>query len=102
MPKKRSLAWMWSHSRTTESRLYFRSDMNLRNTARAAVAMTLLGTFFGVSAVAEPPSRPLDAARLLRAVERLGVVVNVLYVAAHPDDENTRLLGYLHGERLLR
>src|SRR5262249_3878491 len=42
------------------------------------------------------------AAELLRAIERLGVVGNVLYVAAHPDDENTRLLAYLHGQRLLR
>lgn len=80
--------------------------MNLRNTARAAVAMTLLGTFFGgtfaFSGAAAAPNLPLDAGRLLRAVERLSVVGNVLYVAAHPDDENTRLLGYLHGEKLLR
>lgn len=79
--------------------------MNLRNTARAAVAMTLLGTFFGgtgASPALAAPNPPLDAGRLLRAVERLSVVGNVLYVAAHPDDENTRLLGYLHGEKLLR
>lgn len=42
------------------------------------------------------------AAELLRAIERLAVVGNVLYVAAHPDDENTRLLAYLSGEELAR
>ena len=44
----------------------------------------------------------MNAAELQRAVERLAVVGNVLYVAAHPDDENTRLLSYLANERLLR
>ncbi|MFO0578835.1 MAG: PIG-L family deacetylase [Polyangia bacterium] len=49
----------------------------------------------------QPPRQP-SSAELLRAIERLQVVGNVLYVAAHPDDENTRLLSYLVGERLLR
>jgi LmbE family N-acetylglucosaminyl deacetylase len=39
---------------------------------------------------------------LLRALERLSVVGSVLYVAAHPDDENTRLLAWLVGERGLQ
>jgi LmbE family N-acetylglucosaminyl deacetylase len=32
---------------------------------------------------------------LAHAVDRLGVTARVLYIAAHPDDENTRLLAYL-------
>jgi LmbE family N-acetylglucosaminyl deacetylase len=40
-------------------------------------------------------ARQPDGAELQRAVERLGVVGRVLYVAAHPDDENTRLLAWL-------
>src|SRR5438552_5899723 len=48
-----------------------------------------------------PPAQP-DAALLVRALDKLLVVGNVLYVAAHPDDENTRLLGWLGNERLLR
>lgn len=39
------------------------------------------------------------ASRLLRDIEQLQVVGSVLYVAAHPDDENTRLLSWLTGER---
>ena len=38
----------------------------------------------------------------MRAIDRLGVVGNVLYVAAHPDDENTRLLAWLANEKLVR
>jgi len=48
-----------------------------------------------------PPRQP-NAAELLRDIERLSVVGSVLYVAAHPDDENTRLLAYLANEKMLR
>jgi LmbE family N-acetylglucosaminyl deacetylase len=48
------------------------------------------------------PHRQPGSAELRRAVERLGVVGSVLYVAAHPDDENTRLIAWLANEKLLR
>ncbi len=54
-----------------------------------------------VAFAAGPPRQP-SAGELLRNIERLSVVGNVLYVAAHPDDENTRLLAYLANEKLLR
>lgn len=54
-----------------------------------------------VAFAAGPPHQP-SAGELLRNIERLSVVGNVLYVAAHPDDENTRLLAYLANEKLLR
>ncbi|HEY5281601.1 MAG TPA: PIG-L family deacetylase, partial [Polyangia bacterium] len=47
------------------------------------------------------PSQP-NAAELQLALRKLGVVGSVLYVAAHPDDENTNLLAYLSKDRLLR
>jgi LmbE family N-acetylglucosaminyl deacetylase len=43
---------------------------------------------------AGPPPQP-SAAQLQAALARLGVAGSVLYVAAHPDDENTNLLAYL-------
>ena len=42
---------------------------------------------------------PMDAGHLAHAVDRLGTTARVLYVAAHPDDENTRLLAYLANVR---
>jgi LmbE family N-acetylglucosaminyl deacetylase len=36
------------------------------------------------------------------ALKKLNTVGSVLYIAAHPDDENTRLLAYLATEKLLR
>jgi LmbE family N-acetylglucosaminyl deacetylase len=42
------------------------------------------------------------AGEVLRAIRRLQVVGSVLYVAAHPDDENTRLIAWLQGQKGLR
>jgi len=35
------------------------------------------------------------AVDIYKDIKKLGVLANVLYVAAHPDDENTRLISYL-------
>ena len=43
-----------------------------------------------------------DAAELQLAIKKLGVVGGALYVAAHPDDENTAMLSWFANERLLR
>ncbi|MFC5285319.1 PIG-L family deacetylase [Pedobacter alpinus] len=44
-------------------------------------------------------SPQLNSSEILLAIKKLGVTANVLYVAAHPDDENTRLLAYLAKEK---
>ena len=47
--------------------------------------------------------RPIEgAADLLQEIKKLNVLTNVLYVAAHPDDENTRLIAWLENEKLAR
>ena len=43
-----------------------------------------------------------SAADLQQQFKKLKVLGSVLYIAAHPDDENTRLLAYLAKERLYR
>jgi LmbE family N-acetylglucosaminyl deacetylase len=48
------------------------------------------------SASASPrPLEPLDGGEIAHALRRLQVVGSALYVAAHPDDENTALLAWL-------
>ena len=42
------------------------------------------------------------AAELQLAIRKLNVVGSALYIAAHPDDENTALLSWLEDERLVR
>jgi LmbE family N-acetylglucosaminyl deacetylase len=68
--------------------------------ATAPLWLAVVFTAAGISAAR--PSRQPGAAELARAIERLSVLGHVLYVAAHPDDENTRLLAYLSGEKLVR
>ena len=43
-----------------------------------------------------------NSAEILQSLKKLNTVGSVLYIAAHPDDENTRLLAYLAKERNLR
>ncbi|MCS6929972.1 MAG: PIG-L family deacetylase [Saprospiraceae bacterium] len=49
---------------------------------------------------AQRPLKP-NAADLHDAIKRLGVLGSVLYVAAHPDDENQRFISYCANEKRL-
>ncbi|WP_346237177.1 PIG-L family deacetylase [Niabella insulamsoli] len=42
------------------------------------------------------------AAQILQQIRKLKVLGSVLYVAAHPDDENTRLIAYMANDKLYR
>jgi LmbE family N-acetylglucosaminyl deacetylase len=44
----------------------------------------------------------VNAAEILHEMKKLKVLGSVLYIAAHPDDENTRFLAYLSKEKLYR
>ena len=59
---------------------------------------TLLCT---IQTVAQPPAS-LNSADILLRLQKLKVLGSVLYVAAHPDDENTRLLAWMSKEKLYR
>lgn len=45
------------------------------------------------SAQAQPPNK-LSSSEIYQAIEKLNFLGSVLYVAAHPDDENTRLISH--------
>ena len=46
--------------------------------------------------------RPAPSAKIYHEIARLKNLVHVLYVAAHPDDENTRLLAWLVNDQHIR
>ena len=48
------------------------------------------------------PVKDLNSARIKLALEKLNVLGSVLYIAAHPDDENETLLSYFSSGRLFR
>ncbi|MBZ4191020.1 PIG-L family deacetylase [Niabella beijingensis] len=55
----------------------------------------------GSSAMAQAP-RSWSGAEILQGIRKLNVLGSVLYLAAHPDDENTRLITYLANEKFYR
>ncbi len=63
--------------------------------------ISLLSIFFTFCSFSQTP-QTLNSADILLGLKKLKVIGSVLYIAAHPDDENTRLLAYLSKERLYR
>lgn len=54
-----------------------------------------------LSLCAQSPSQ-LTSSEIQKALNKLNTLGSVLYIAAHPDDENTRLLTYLSKEKNVR
>ena len=73
----------------------------------AVAALVLLATTFAAALVRPADATPvprdaMDAARIRQALERMSVTGSALYVAAHPDDENTAFLAWLANGRKVR
>ncbi|MCU1231523.1 MAG: LmbE family protein [Acidobacteria bacterium] len=66
---------------------------------RRLIALLLILAPTLAYAAAQPP---MDAAQLQLALKKLNVLGTALYVAAHPDDENTAMISWLGNERLYR
>lgn len=62
---------------------------------------TFLTLLIGCTILAQKPQKP-NAVELYHQIEKLNFLGSVLYVAAHPDDENTRLISYLSNEKNAR
>ena len=60
---------------------------------------TILLTFLTFSLFAQ--TKQMNTGEILQAMKRLNVVGNVLYVAAHPDDENTLFITWLSKEKMV-
>src|SRR6478609_12060822 len=61
---------------------------------RRALGIVLMSA--GILRAVEPPDvpPPMNAAEIQLALQKLNVLGRVLYVAAHPDDENTNLMAF--------
>ncbi len=68
--------------------------------ARNITYMCLI--IFLVSTLSASPLRPFNSSQIYLSIEKLKVLGSVLYIAAHPDDENTGLLAYLSKGRKYR
>lgn len=61
----------------------------------------LFAMMFGTTCFAQAP-KSYTSSEILLQLKKLNTVGSVLYIAAHPDDENTRLIAYLANEKCLR
>ena len=58
----------------------------------------LCAACFTVTVLQAQPPKVLTPSELYHQVEKLNVLASALYIAAHPDDENTQLISYLANE----
>lgn len=65
------------------------------------IIFCLVITFLGFTPKAKAQD-PLTAGEIKLALNKLNTLGSVLYLAAHPDDENTRLIAYMANEKLMR
>ncbi|MFC5269861.1 PIG-L family deacetylase [Adhaeribacter terreus] len=71
----------------------------LRSACKQLILLIFFFTLFQ-PAEAQAPKKP-DAAEILQGLKKLNVLGSALYVAAHPDDENTALIAWLANEKLV-
>ena len=72
---------------------------NICNSIKTVVFFLVFSISFFVEA--QTP-RSYTSSEIVLQLKKLNVLGSVLYIAAHPDDENTRLLAYLANEKLYR
>ena len=58
--------------------------------------------FFLLCFLQQSAQQSISSSEILLRLQKLNSLGRVLYIAAHPDDENTRLLSYLANERKFR
>ncbi|HRD52385.1 MAG TPA: PIG-L family deacetylase [Flavobacteriales bacterium] len=66
-----------------------------------AVALFQLASFHFQLSAQRPPAQP-HAAEILHKMQKLNVLGSVLYIVAHPDDENTKLIAWLANGKKVR
>src|ERR687885_8285 len=57
-----------------------------------ALALSICWSFCAAEEAPTPMPTPMNAAEIRMAMQKLNVLGRVLYIAAHPDDENTNLM----------
>lgn len=72
--------------------MYLRPTRNLRSLTILTLVLSSFSICFGQT------QKQLSSGEVYHKLEKFGVLANILYVAAHPDDENTRMITYLSND----
>ena len=76
--------------------------MHFFNGRTLTVALAFSAFLFPLSSFPQrPPAQP-NAAEILHKMQKLQVLGSVLYIVAHPDDENTKLIAWLANGKKVR
>jgi LmbE family N-acetylglucosaminyl deacetylase len=67
----------------------------------SSIGILLFFYFFTQISLGQQPIKP-NASVVYNQIEKLNFLGSVLYIAAHPDDENTRLISFLSNEKMAR
>ena len=73
----------------------------MNKSSKSIIYLLLISFLFTITFKAQP-IQTQNSAEILLALEKLNVLGSVLYIAAHPDDENTGLMAYLSKGRKYR
>src|SRR5215207_1169084 len=90
-----------------QAKAFFRNGLNFKyrmlryNSTINRLFLLFTLTFFATNLHAQAPKKP-NAAEILQGLKKLNVVGSALYIAAHPDDENTALIAWLANEKLVK
>lgn len=68
---------------------------------KLSIGLLFVFCFFTQISLGQQPVKP-NASVIYNQIEKLNFLGSVLYIAAHPDDENTRLISYLSNEKMAR
>src|SRR5690606_41323815 len=76
--------------------------LSLHDALPIYIICIFLTSFFSVHFSLAQSAFSSSSSDIQLQMERLSVLGSVLYFAAHPDDENTKLISYLASERKVR
>src|SRR6056300_479696 len=62
---------------------------------KTSIFKAFCAMFLGLISLQAQDFNPKSSAAIHQSIQQLNFLGNVLYIAAHPDDENTRLISYL-------
>src|SRR6476620_11780627 len=65
-------------------------------------SLILFTALFSIHNLAAQAPRSYPSSEILLEMQKLATAGSVLYIAAHPDDENTRLISWLANEKHVR
>ena len=76
--------------------------MHFSHSPKVYLTSLMMLFMIGSFGISQKATAQMNSAELYAQIKKMGVVGSVLYIAAHPDDENNSFLPYLTKDRMYR